>query len=61
MFNFYEYNMYTYLPERNIVSNFGAKSIASTTKAINNQITRELKTILTEYSDVYFPYTEIIS
>ena len=59
-FNSYEYNMYTYLPERNIASIFDGKNIASITKAITTQIARELKTILNESFDVYFPYSEII-
>ena len=60
MFNSYECNMYTYLLKRNIVSNFDSKCIGSITKAINNQITRDLKTILNESHDVYFPYSGII-
>lgn len=56
----YEYNMYTYLPERNIVSSFTGKNIGAVTKAINNQIVRELQTHLNESFKIYFPYSEII-
>ncbi len=37
-FDMYECNMYTYLPERNIISNFTDKNIPAITKTINGQI-----------------------
>ncbi len=59
-FDVYEYNMYTYLPERNIISNFTDKNIQAITKTTNGQIVRELQTILNESFKIYFPYSEII-
>ena len=59
-FSISEYNLYTYLPERNLVSNFADKNIAAISKAINGQMVRELQTILNESYEVYFPHSEII-
>ncbi len=59
-FDMYEYNMYTYLPERNIISNFTDKNIPAITKAINGQIVRELQAILNDSFKIYFPYSDII-
>ncbi len=42
-FNDYEYNIYTYLSERNIISNFTVKNIPDISKAINGKIARELQ------------------
>ena len=56
----YEYNLYTYVPERNIVSSFGGNSIARVTRVINDQMVRELEVILNESFHEYFPTSEII-
>ena len=59
-FNDYDYNLYTYLPERNMISNFSEKNIISITRGINNQVMRELQVILgASYKD-FFPYRRII-
>ncbi len=59
-FDVYEYNMYIYLLERNIISNFTDENIPAITKAINEQIVRELQIILRESFKIYFLYSEII-
>ena len=58
--NAYEYSIYTYLPERNIPCSFSSANIGPVTKAINNQIKREIGTILGESYDTYFPHADII-
>ncbi len=52
--------MYIYLLERNIISNFTDENIPAITKAINEQIVRELQIILRESFKIYFLYSEMI-
>lgn len=59
-FEDYEYNLYTYIPERNMISNFNEKNIISLVKGINNQIMRELQVILGDSYKNFFPFSEII-
>ena len=59
-FDDYDYKLYTYLPERNMISNFSEKNIVSIARGINSQMMRELQVILgASYKD-FFPYREII-
>lgn len=60
MYDDYEYNFYTYSPNRNVISNLRDGSIPSIISTVNEQLWRELKEILKELHSDYFPYKQLL-